>query len=128
MNPPCIDGYFHTRSQYFWMPPLELPMACVYSQRTNGFFGLFLTYLSTSHGRVYIGHLTSLWSVSCARSYCTGRVLSIAFIALYSATKLGPSPASLPIDQITMDGWLRNVLTMFTPRSTCDSRKAGFFA
>ena len=63
-----------------------------------------------------------------ARSYWIGRVASSARIALYSAVKFGPSPASLPIDQITIEGWLRNVLTMFTPRSTCDASYGGFFA
>ena len=88
----------------------------------NGFFGLFFTYLSTSHGCVYIGHFTSLWSESCAPSYWIGRVESIAIIASYSSFIAGPSPVSLPSDHVTMDGWLRKVFTMLTPRETMASR------
>ena len=52
------------------------------------------------------------------RSYCTGRDVSRAFIAATHALKLSPGPASLPSDQMTMQGWHLLRSTMLTARST----------
>ena len=68
-KPPWKLGYFSARSQYSCAPPLELPIAWVYSQRTSGLDGLFSTYFLQSHGLMYIGQNTSVPSPFPARSY-----------------------------------------------------------
>ena len=40
----------------------------------------------------------------------------------------GPGPASLPSDHITMDGWLRNVLTWLAFRSAYATDQLGGLA
>ena len=90
----------------------------MYSQRKNGFGGEFLTYFSASAAVMYIGQNTSVFSPPSARSRMIGLVLSISKIALRSAVKLGPSPASLAMDQMRIEGWLRKNFTILVPRST----------
>ena len=112
------------------MPPLELPMAWAYSHRITGRDSAVSTALSrTWAGFEYMGQTMSVMGprpspqvmtpspLQWAPSYCTGRVRSVRRIHAAHRAKLGPSPLSLPRDQVITEAWLRARSTMARARA-----------